>query len=217
MKRLIKDIDDAIKYYPELEKVESDTQLRVKGIIILKHPEIGEYDKYSVSISFPKCYPMCFPKVIEEGGKIPRLEDRHVNPDNSLCLAVEPEEKLVCRNGISFKYFLDRVLVPHLSRETYRSLAGEYEDGEYSHGIEGLWEYFGHVLNTTGNENILKELGRMLHEKWLGRNVPCFCGSTIKFKNCHMRSWERVMLLGHDYLLSRLEILKNDLQSSSNG
>lgn len=216
MKRLLQDIDHAIKYYPGLEKVESSNELRVRGIIILKHPEIGEYDRYTVSISFPRCYPNCFPKVIEVSEKIPKVADRHVNSDNTLCLAVEPEERILCRNGITFKYFLDKVLVPHLSRETYWNYTGKYEDGEYSHGIEGLWEYFGQLLNATKKEDVLNELEKMLHEKWLGRNAPCFCGKAAKFKNCHRKKWERVMLLGQDYLLNWLDILQNDRQNSSN-
>lgn len=214
MKSLLQDIDHAIKFYPELKKIELGAQLIVMGNIILNHSEIGEYDEYAVSISFPECYPKCFPKILEESGKIPRLADRHVNPDSSLCLAVEPEERLVCRNGITFKYFLDKILVPHLSRETYRNLAGKYEDGEYSHGVEGLWEYFGHILNIPDKKTILKELEKMLHEKWPGRNDPCFCGSKAKFKYCHMRTWEGVMLLGNVYLLSRLEILKSYFSST---
>jgi hypothetical protein len=213
MKRLLKDIDDAIKDYPELEKIESGAELGVRGIIILNHPETGEYERYTVSISFPKCFPKCFPKVIEEGGKIPRIEDRHVNSDNTLCLAVEPEERLICRHGITFKYFLDKVLVPHLCRETYRNLAGKYEDGEYSHGAEGLWEYFGQVLASTNKSRIVEDLEKMLHENWPGRNAQCFCGSSKKFKSCHLKKWRDLMLLGHEYLLSRLEVLKEDLQA----
>ena len=122
VKQLIQDIDLAIKFYPELQLTEYNEHIAVEGDIILRHDEIGEYDRYSVSISFPISYPRCFPKVVEESNKIPRMDNRHVNTDNTLCLAVEPEERLICKNDITFKYFLDEVLVPHLSRETYRNL-----------------------------------------------------------------------------------------------
>jgi SEC-C motif len=212
VKQLIQDIDLALKFYPELGRKESNRRIRVVGNIVLTHPETGEYDKYSVSIDFPNGYPKQFPKVIEESKKIPRIADRHVNKDNTLCLAIEPEEKLICRNGITFKFFLDKVLVPHLSRETYRRLSGKYEDGEYSHGVKGLWEFFRHRLKTTDKRAIVNELERMLQmSRWPGRNTPCFCGSKVKFKKCHLKKWGEVMVLGDDYIRSRLIILKNQL------
>lgn len=211
VKQHIQDIDLALKFYPELDLKESNGQIRVAGNIVLKHPEIGEYDKYSVSIDFPNGYPKQFPRVTEESKRIPRIPDRHVNTDNTLCLAVEPEEKLICKNGITFKYFLDKVLVPHLSRETYRSLSGKYEDGEYSHGVEGLWEFFSYKLKTTDKKAVVDELERMLQRsRWPGRNAQCFCGSEMKFKKCHLKKWREVMVLGDDYLRSRLVMLKKD-------
>lgn len=211
MEKFIKDIDLAMKFYLELQRIDYKGEIKVIGDITLMHDDIGKYDRYSLSISFPKCYPYCFPKVIELSKKIPRISDRHVNEDNTLCFAVDPEERLICKNGIKFKYFLDKVLVPHLSRETYRSFSGKYEDGEYSHGLEGLWEFFSYKLDVSEKDNIVKELERILHEKWQGRNVPCFCGSKIKFKNCHLIKWNGLMVLGTDYLQRILEILKNDL------
>ena len=213
MKQLMQDIDLAIKFYPELQRIEYNGHIGVAGDITLRHGEIGEYDRYSVSISFPISYPRCFPKVVEESKKIPTIADRHVNSDNTLCLAVEPEERLICKNGITFKYFLDKVLVPHLSRETYRNLSRKYEDGEYSHGLEGLWEYFSNKLNVTDKKSIVEELQRILQGKWPGRNELCFCGSAVKFKKCHLKKWEGVMVLGNDYLQSRLAILKTDFTS----
>ncbi|MBE0662565.1 MAG: SEC-C domain-containing protein [Bacteroidales bacterium] len=178
------------------------------------HPEIGEYDKYSVSIDFPNGYPKQFPRATEKSKKIPRITDRHVNKDNTLCLAVEPEEKLICRNGITLKYFLDKVLVPHLSRETYRSLSGKYEDGEYSHGIVGLWEFFGDKLKTTDKKLIVNEFKIMLQSKrWPERNTPCLCGSKVKFKKCHLKKWKELAVLGDDYMRNILAMLKSNLTS----
>lgn len=215
MKQLIQDINLALKFYHKLERKESNGRIGVTGEIVLEHPEIGEYDRYSVSIFFPKGYPKAFPRVIEESEKIPRIADRHVNTDNTLCLAVDPEEKLICKNGITFKYFLDKVLVPHLSRETYRRLSGKYEDGEYSHGIEGLWEFFFTRLETKDKEVVVIELERMLQKnRPPGRNTLCFCGSKMKFKKCHLKKWRDLMPLGDSYLRDQLVILKNDLRLS---
>lgn len=211
MNQVVQDINRGIKQYPLLKLIESNRGIIVVGDITLTHPDIGEYDKYSVSINFSKTYPKCFPKVTEVSKKIPRNARRHVNTDNTLCLAVEPEEKLICRNGITFKFFLDKVLVPHLSRETYRNLHGDYEDGEYSHGLDGLWEFFGQKLNVTDKKCVIKEFEIMLQGHWQKRNEFCYCGSQIKFKKCHLKKWNELMVLGKDYLRTRLELLKFDL------
>lgn len=211
MNRVIKDIDQSILSYPLLKLVEEEGYVRVVGEIPLIHPEKGEFDRYEVSIRFPKSYPKCFPKVIETSKKIPREDFRHVNPDQTLCLAVEPEEEAIAKNGISFKYFLDKVLVPHLARETYREIKGEYPDGEYAHGNSGIWQFYEFTLETTDRNLIISELEKIIHSKWQGRNEQCYCGSGKKFKRCHLEKWNTIMKSGRKYVIEKLEILKKEL------
>lgn len=211
MSKVIKDIDNALVDYPTLSRVVEDGFVRVKGSIPLIHPKKGEIDRYDVLIKFPNEYPKSFPKVIETSNKIPRIPDRHVNPDNTLCLAVEPEEKVLTKNGISFKYFLDRVLVPHLARETYRDSKGVYPDGEFAHGYDGIWEYYELILNEKNKFAIIKELELIVNSKWPDRNQKCFCGSGKKFKKCHLNSWTEILKSGKDYLQKQIQILKTTI------
>jgi hypothetical protein len=134
-----------------------------------------------------------------------------VNPDQTLCLAVEPEEEAIAKNGISFKYFLDKVLVPHLARETYREIKGEYPDGEYAHGNSGIWQFYESTLKTTDRNLIISELEKIIHSKWQGRNEQCNCGSGKKFKRCHLEKWNTIMKAGRGYVIEKLEILKKEL------
>ena len=211
MKSVLHDIDKALDAYPLLQRVEEDGYIRVNGEIALTHKDVGEYDRYSVSIQFPKAYPRCFPRVIETSEKIPRIPDRHVNGDSTLCIAVEPEERRIAKNGISFKFFLDKVLVPHLSRETHRSLSREYEDGEYAHGTEGIWKYFQEILEISGKHELLEELEVIVGTKWPERNDRCSCGSGKKFKKCHLSIWEEVMSSGNEYLTALIPKLKENI------
>lgn len=211
MNRVIKDIDQTILSYPLLKRVEEEGYVIVVGEIPLIHSEKGEFDRYEVSIRFPKSYPKCFPKVIETSKKIPREDFRHVNPDQTLCFAVEPEEKAISKNGISFKYFLDKVLVPHLARETFREINGAYPDGEYAHGNSGIWQFYESALETTDRKLIISELEEIIYSKWQGRNEPCNCGSGQKFKRCHLEKWNTIMKSGRDYVIEKLELLKKEL------
>ena len=210
MNKIIKDIDKALLSYPLLKRVEEDGYVRVIGVLPLFHPKKGEFDRYEVSIRFPQDYPKCFPKVIETSKKIPRKDYRHVNPDGTLCLAVEPEEKGIVKNGISFTFFLEKVLVPHLSRETFCELNKSYEDGEYSHGIDGFWEYFEGILLTSDRIEILVELEKIIYSKRQNRNEKCYCNSGMKFKKCHLERWNKIMRSGNDYLVKTLELLKKN-------
>lgn len=208
MNNVIKDIDSALVSYSDLRRVTEDGFIRVKGEIPLIHPEKGELDRYEVLIKFPRNYPKCFPKVIETSKKIPRKDFRHVNLDNTLCLAVEPEEQAIAKNGISFKFFLDKVLVPHLARETYRESKGKYPDGEYAHGYDGIWEYYKSILDKNDKQSIIDELEQIVSSKWPKRNDQCTCGSGKKFKKCHQNIWLKVLNSGNHYVHNQIQILK---------
>jgi len=208
MKKVIQDIDKGLASYPLLQRVDDNGEIGVSGEIVLTHPDVGEYDRYSVSILLPKSYPYCLPKVVETSKKIPREADRHINTDFTLCLAVLQKEREITKNGIGFKFFLDKVLIPHLSRETYCEMNDGYEDGEYSHGVEGVWEYYEGVLSVSDKTLIVEELEKIIHSKWQGRNEPCFCSSGTKFKKCHLPKWNKIMSLGKSYVINQIEVLK---------
>lgn len=199
-KHIINDIKSALKQYPLLRLIYYNNKIIVEGEIQLLHQTYGEVDKYSVWISFPSSYPKRFPIVVETNCKIPRIPERHINIDHSLCLAVLPEELKIAKNGITFRYFLDKVLVPHLARETYYNIERKYPDGEYEHGYDGVWKYFEEMFNTSNKQSIIAEINRITNEKMLGRNEKCFCGSGLKFKKCHLQQWYDTLDIGIDNL-----------------
>lgn len=213
-KHLIRDIETALKHYPLLKIVQIKSSIKVEGDIQIIDSNYGEIDKYSVSISFPNTYPKRFPKVVETSGKIPRIADRHINVDNSLCLAVLPEELKIAKNGITFKYFLEKVLVPHLSRETYYSIKKEYPKGEYRHGNEGILQYFEEILSIKDKRSLIDELKKIVYSKWVDRNEKCFCGSGIKFKKCHLKKWNEVLKIGRQNLTFIINKLEKEIQKN---
>jgi hypothetical protein len=211
-KYLSRDIETALKSYPLLKIFEREGKVFVTGEIPLTHSSYGEFDCYSVCIRFPIDYPKRFPIVIETSKKIPRIPNRHINDiDNSLCLAVLPEELKISKNGITFKYFLDKILVPHLSRETYYSIEKKYPDGEYEHGSDGIWKYFQEILEITDREILLFELNKIINAQWVGRNEDCGCGSRLKFKKCHLSKWNKVLETGKENMKLIIEHLKKEI------
>lgn len=208
---MLKDIDQALISYPLLERTIVNGHYAVIGEVQLVDKTKVEFDRYSVFISFPSAYPNCFPKAKETSNKIPKVASRHINYDGTLCLAVEPEEKAISKNGIKFKFFLDKILVPHLARETYREITGEYPEGEYAHGNVGIWEYYEILLGKKDRYAIIKELELIINSTWPLRNDKCSCGSEKKFKKCHQPIWLEVMKSGENYTIEKLKQLKNEL------
>lgn len=213
---LIRDIYTALKHYPTLEVHPEEKVIRVSGEIPLVHHSFGEFDRYSVSIKFPKAYPFCFPNVVETSKKIPRIPDRHINSDKTLCFGVYQDEYQCAQSGITFKYFLDKILVPHLSRETYRSKEGTYPDGERGHGVEGFWDYYFEHTVATQKDDVLTELNLVLKfQSAPGRNELCYCGSEKKFKQCHLDSYNKIMIVGHKRLKAIVSLLTENLKNET--
>lgn len=180
------DINEVLSKYNLLNFNSSSNSL-IGEIELLS--ETGIYiDIFNVEIIIPKCFPKCFPRVKELDEKIPRDISRHVIPkDNTLCLAVQIEEMLICQNGITLLWFIDNVLVPRLCEE-YRVNNGEKYQKEYSHDFGGTWEFLFKKLDIDTPDLVLKFIKALANKKRPNGNSPCLCGSNKPFRLCHKRN-----------------------------
>lgn len=188
-------IKKAIAKYPRLSYGAERSEQVVKGTI-----EVLDGVSFEVHITFPKDYPRCFPIVREVSDKIPKVSDRHVNPDGSLCLAVRPQELILCKRGLTFESFMDKILIPHLAREFVKSETGEYPSGEYSHGADGVLEYFRESTGINERNKILRLIELAIAPNGDGMYDACLCGSGRKFKFCHYRSCLEFREMGKQHL-----------------
>jgi hypothetical protein len=140
-----------------------------------------EIETYEVFMLFPENYPYSLPTVWETGGKI----SRHLMDDGSLCFGNPQDVAAVCKGSITLDWFLEEILNPHLCREYVREKNGEYPTGERSHGLEGIWEGYYDIFDTTDKAEVLRQVGMTLSHVKVGRNGPCYCGSGKKYKHCH--------------------------------
>ena len=67
---------------------------------------------------------------------------------------------------------------------------------------------FPFVFETTNRKLIIVELENLLYSKWQQRNELCQCNSGKKFKRCHLEKWNTIMKSGREYVIEKLEILK---------
>ncbi len=208
MFNLKKDIQSALIKYPALRLYENGGKLHVEGKFIAcgRKPDV-EIEKYEVRIEFPPRYPWQFPNVEETSLKIPRIGSRHIKQDNTLCFANMQDDFTTCRNGISFQFFLEEILNPHLCREYVKEKTGHYPTGERSHGIDGTWEGYFDIFKTEDKNEILRQLKLILYHQPLGRNAPCYCNSGKIYKVCHQKLEDQILLIGRSWAVQIFNVL----------
>ena len=203
-----KDIETVLKKYTLLE-YNRYTRI-LTGEIELFSESGGYIDIFEVEIKIPDCFPRCFPKVTEIGGKIPRTVTRHVMPDsNYLCLAVWVEELLICKNGITLQWFIDKVLVPRLCEE-YRVNNGERYQQEYSHDLGGTWEFLMKKLELNNPETVLNFLETLANKKRPNGNSLCLCRSGKSYSQCHKKQMKSIQHMTIEQLTKLYELLKHN-------
>jgi hypothetical protein len=194
----LSDVNEALKSHSGLRIDSFGNDRRILGRIeVWNHSTNVFIDDYEVAILCPIQYPKAFPLVWETGGKIPRIADRHVHPDTgNLCLAVPPEEALICMNGITTVKFFDGVLLPRLADE-YRVRNGHKYSKEYSHGVGGRWEFYMRTLKVGGPREVLSALSALLRKQLPRPLDTCPCKSGRTFRDCHKSAFDYVGKLGN--------------------
>lgn len=209
----LKDIEEGLKSYPLLHWSNNDEKKTVTGKFIAHKGEI-EIEEYEVAISFPKDYPYDMPLVIETSNKIqPRNATRHIFVGGNLCFGNKQDTLRLCKDGITFKWFLDKILNAHLCREYVRDKTGAYPTGERSHKAEGLWEGYYELFKTTNKKSILKDLNFLLTYSTFAKNKECYCGSGKKYKRCHEKWVSLIFDIGRNNVKSLYNELKADFDS----
>ena len=207
------DIEKALRKYPSLMLKVFDGFPFVQGVFTAyDKTSKTEIEDYDVLIWFAKKYPYAFPLVTETGGKIPKNLSRHVKGDGTFCFANWQDELSICKNGITFIWFLDEILNTHLCREYVKEKTTKYPTGERSHGIEGIWEGFYDVLGTTHKPKVLEELELILNHYQIGRNTTCYCNSGKKYKACHEKIECEITRIGKSNATGIFELLKIDFK-----
>jgi hypothetical protein len=95
-------------------------------------------DCFSIQIQLPAEYPISVPLVFETAGRIPRIPDRHVNPDGSACLFVPDARWKHWPVGSDLLQFVSGPVHYHFLAQAYFELEGKWLFGERPHGDDGV-------------------------------------------------------------------------------
>jgi len=210
MRKSINDIENGLEKYPLLHWTNKSDKKIIEGTFIA-HKSTIEIERYEVRIGFPQAYPYDLPWVIETGNKIyPRNASRHIFTNDTLCFGNHQDVFRICRSGITFTWFLDKILNPHLCREYVRDKTGTYPTGERSHGTDGTWEGYYDIFETNDKAKILKELDLLLTYATFAKNKECYCGSGKQYKRCHERLQPLIFDIGKKNVRKLYTEMKND-------
>lgn len=202
-------LDLVIKKYPNLKITELDGFKFLKGILEIKNDKCETVGNFSIEIKYRKEFPYRFPYLYEVGGDIPNLANWHKYQDDSCCITVYPDEILKCKDGITLLSFIENYAIPYFANQLYRLQYDKYLNGEYSHGNNGLIEFYSALFKTTDRlkwreyVNIVS-LGKTLK---MERNKPCFCGSGLKYKFCHDKIFYNIKRIGVNLIINDLNHL----------
>ena len=200
----ITQLDESIAAYPSLNRINKAGKEILKGVIAVIDTDGRFWDEYEVEIHCSSNFPYEFPDLYETSNKIPKIGDWHIYEDTlSCCVKVKPEEIIRCRSGVTLTEYIREEVIPYLFNQTHRRVEGVYVNGEYSHGIKGIYEFYANILRT--GDDIKKTIDLMLfvarNERPL-RTSSCFCGNKTKFRHCHRDAFDKLKLVGKDNLES---------------
>lgn len=170
--------------HPTLHLEVSDDAVCVWGGYRL-HDGSVEIAVYDLEIDLPVDYPNSPPAVREVGGRIPRVPDRHVNADGTLCLGVPESVWLACPNGFQLDDFLSGPVRGFLLGDALVALGHPWPSGEYAHGSDGICEFYVGLIGTC-DPSALRLLAVYLGKPWLKGHLRCPCGSGEPLRRCHL-------------------------------
>lgn len=168
---------------------------------------VDEDDDYNVLIDL-KTFPKRFPIVKETNERIPPIADCH-NPGGTCCFTVKSKELILLRKGMikTIPQFIRLIVIPFFQNNSFREINGYYKKGEYSHGLPGIFEGYSDILGIKDVGLTIKILIGYIKGEQMNINTPCYCGSSKKFKDCHLYKYNDLKFVDKEIILSDLNSL----------
>jgi hypothetical protein len=167
----------------------------LQGNIVIRDGESIYQGDFDIRILVNEKYPHHFPEMYEVSAKIPRTDDRHINPQGLICVEVEPKQFVIAQRGISLFQFVDEYAYNYLCGQLYFDIENKWPGDEWNHHQEGIKEYFYRIFNAQNDVSIKKFLQLIISRQIPARNNRCFCGADKKYKRCHIKTVEDIKLI----------------------
>ncbi|MGB4107841.1 MAG: hypothetical protein WBK55_08605 [Alphaproteobacteria bacterium] len=175
---MLEDVKQALLAHQWLHLHIQEDTARVQGSIIVPG------DRFNVEILFLPDYPRSLPEVQETAARIPRIQDRHINPiDNTACVCI-PDEWFLQRKDESFSTFLQGPVYNFFLSQKHFEIHKTWPFGDRRHGNDGLLDFYREQFGTQDRTTITEYIRCLSQEKIKG-HWNCPCGSGKRIRNCH--------------------------------
>ncbi|WP_240602819.1 SEC-C metal-binding domain-containing protein [Paracoccus endophyticus] len=189
---LFSEVQQAVdRHQPELTASRTDNLIILEGLFVVSGPD-GPFDSYQIKAGITAGFPAEEPVVFEEGGRIPRIADRHVFPkDGNCCLGVW-EEWLLRAPDHRFETFFTGLMHDYFVSQTYYEVNGVWPFGERSHGMLGVLEAYADLLGIALDAKIISDHLLLLSRQQIKGHALCPCGSGRRLRQCHSDDFQRL-------------------------
>jgi hypothetical protein len=168
-------------------------------------------DNYQISIELPNSYPVSLSVVFETGGRVPRVIDRHVFADGSLCLGVPLALWIVLRGDFRIEAILDGPLRSWLIGNSLVEEGEPWPHGDRPHGAAGILEHLGELIGSSDPF----VAGHFLLDFLLGNvrgHWSCPCGSGTIIRKCHRQAVDVLRAAPPSILMHAVDTIHKDLK-----
>lgn len=163
--------------------------------------QITDFAVFTIEIKFPNNYPLSLPEIKETSKKIPAIHDRHINSDNTCCVGMPAAMYKELGMQYTIIDYIEKFVIPFFANQIHFEVYGQWANGDYSHGTQGILEYYQETFNTTSKKTVLKLL-KMVVRPTTKQYKGCPCGSKKTFKGCH---YEQLLLIKQTIPLKQLK------------
>jgi hypothetical protein len=145
-------------------------------------------DNYKLEIVIPEKFPFELPEVLEKEGKIPRNNEFHINPDDTLCVASPLRVSIGLADTPTICSYAKKFLVPYLYAVSHKlKFGGEFVFGELEHGRKGLARDYADLLGVNDPIKIIPTLQLLCMKKRVANKKACPCGCLRPLGKCEFR------------------------------
>jgi hypothetical protein len=170
--------------YPNLHLfIREDGRSEVRGTFPVRDDDGRIIDRYQVAIELLPDFPRSLPIVRETGGRVPWRAEFHVEPDGKACVLL-PDDRWRCFPiGAPLRQFLDGPVRDFFLGQATVERGGDWPFGEWSHGSQGIVEYYRELLSTDDRDLVDRFL-HVLSKSDLKDHWECPCGSGRRIRRC---------------------------------
>ena len=189
---LFSEVQDVVaQQQPELSISRTEKLIVLEGQFLVCGPDgpvdtpDGVFDTYNIQAGVTAGFPVEEPVVFEIGGRVPRIADRHVFPEDGNCCLGVWEEWLLTAPDHRFETFLTGPIHDYFVSQTHFEINGTWPYGERSHGVLGVLESYSELLGVPQDVKIIRNYLRLLSRKKISGHALCPCGSRKRLRDCH--------------------------------